>query len=45
LKLRHRLFEILEIGPVGDPTSRLVNWSIVLLILISLSSVVLEYLT
>ena len=42
LKLRHRLYEILEHGPVGDPTSRLVNWSIVLLILVSLFSVILE---
>src|SRR6188472_1010385 len=42
LKLRHRLYEILEHGPVGDPTSRLVNWSIVLLILISLFGVVME---
>lgn len=41
-KLRHRLYEILEHGSVGDPTSRLVNWSIVLLILISLSGVILE---
>jgi voltage-gated potassium channel len=42
LKLRHRLYEILEHGPVGDPTSRLVNWSIVLLIVISLFGVILE---
>ncbi len=42
LKLRHRLYEILEHGPVGNPISGLVNWSIVLLILISLCSVILE---
>lgn len=42
LKLRHRLYEILEHGTIGDPTSRLVNWSIVLLILVSLSGVILE---
>jgi voltage-gated potassium channel len=42
LKLRHRLYEILEQGPVGDPTSRLVNWSIVLLILVSLFGVIME---
>jgi voltage-gated potassium channel len=42
LKLRHRLYEILEHGPVGSSISRLVNWSIVLLILVSLFSVILE---
>jgi voltage-gated potassium channel len=42
LKLRHRLYEILEHGPVGDPTSRVVNWSIVLLIVVSLFGVILE---
>ena len=41
-KLRHRLYEILEHGPVGNPMSRLVNWSIILLILVSLFGVILE---
>ncbi|SDS52540.1 voltage-gated potassium channel [Bradyrhizobium canariense] len=39
--LRHRLYEIMEYGPVGDRTSRLVNWSIILLIVISLFGIIL----
>jgi voltage-gated potassium channel len=41
MRLRRRLYEIMENGPVGDRTSRLVNWSIILLIVISLFSVIL----
>jgi ion transport protein len=40
--LRHRLYEILEHGSVGDRAGRLVSWLIVLLIVINLIAVALE---
>lgn len=40
--LRRRLYEILEQGPVGDRTSRLVDRTLVLLIMVNLTAVVLE---
>jgi voltage-gated potassium channel len=42
LKLRHRLYEILEHGPVGDRVGRLVGRLIVLLIVINLVAITLE---
>jgi voltage-gated potassium channel len=42
LKLRHRLYEILEHGPVGDRAGRLVGRLIVLLIVINLVVITLE---
>jgi voltage-gated potassium channel len=41
-KLRHRLYEILEQGPVGERTGRVVSRLIVALIIINLIVVVLE---
>ena len=41
-KLRHRLYEILEQGPVGDRTGRLVSRFIVALIVVNLIAVALE---
>jgi voltage-gated potassium channel len=40
--LRHRLYEILEHGSIGDRAGRLVSWLIVLLIVINLIAVALE---
>lgn len=40
-RLRRRVYEIMEHGPVGDRTSRLVNSSIIALIVISLLGVIL----
>jgi voltage-gated potassium channel len=40
--LRHRLYEILEHGPVGDRTGRVVGRLIVLLIVVNLVAVALE---
>ena len=42
LKLRHRLYEILEHGPVGDRVGRLVGRLIVLLIVINLVAITLK---
>jgi voltage-gated potassium channel len=42
LELRHRLYEILEHGPVGDQAGRWVGWLIVLLIVINLVAITLE---
>jgi voltage-gated potassium channel len=42
LELRHRLYEILEHGPVGDRVGRLVGRLIVLLIVVNLAAVTLE---
>ena len=42
LELRHRLYEILEHGPVGDQVGRLVGRLIVLLIVVNLAAVTLE---
>jgi voltage-gated potassium channel len=42
LELRHRLYEILEHGPVGDRAGRLVGRLIVLLIVINLVAITLE---
>jgi hypothetical protein len=40
--LRHRLHEILEPGPVGDQTGRVVSRLIVLLIVINLVAITLH---
>jgi voltage-gated potassium channel len=40
--LRHRLYEILEHGPVGDRTGRVVGRLIVLLIVINLVAITLQ---
>jgi voltage-gated potassium channel len=42
LELRHRLYEILEHGPIGDRAGRLVGRLIVLLIVVNLVAVTLE---
>ena len=42
LELRHRLYEILEHGPVGDQAGRWVGRLIVLLIVINLVAITLE---
>jgi voltage-gated potassium channel len=42
LELRHRLYEILEHGPIGDRTGRFVGQLIVLLIVVNLIAVTLE---
>jgi voltage-gated potassium channel len=42
LELRHRLYEILEHGPVGDSTGRLVGRLIVILIIVNLVAITLE---
>jgi voltage-gated potassium channel len=39
---RHRAYEILEHGPVGDRTARLVSRLLILLVLVNVSAVVLE---
>jgi voltage-gated potassium channel len=39
---RHRAYEILEHGPVGDRTMRLVSRGVVLLVLVNIAAVVLE---
>ncbi len=41
-ELRRRLYEILEHGPIGDSTGRLVGRLIVLLIIVNLAAIVLE---
>ena len=41
-ELRHRLYEILEHGPVGDRTGRVVGRLIVLLIVINLVAITLQ---
>jgi voltage-gated potassium channel len=41
-ELRHRLYEILEHGPIGDRTGRLVGRLIVLLIVVNLVAITLE---
>jgi voltage-gated potassium channel len=40
--VRHRLYEILEHGPIGDRTGRLVGRAIVALIVVNLATVVIE---
>src|SRR5215831_13542393 len=42
LVLRHRLYEILEHGPIGDPAGRVVGRLLVLLIVVNLVAVTLE---
>src|SRR5262249_38330598 len=42
LELRHRLYEVLEHGPIGDPAGRLVGRLIALLIVVNLVAVTLE---
>src|SRR5262249_13913452 len=42
LELRHRLYEVLEHGPIGDPAGRVVGRLIVLLIVVNLVAVTLE---
>jgi hypothetical protein len=39
---RHRIYEVLEHGPVGDRTMRLVSRLLILLVLANISAVVLE---
>jgi voltage-gated potassium channel len=39
---RHRVYEILEHGPVGDRTARLVSRLLILLVLVNVAAVVLE---
>src|SRR5438445_12482849 len=39
---RHRAYEILEHGPVGDRTARLVSRLLILLVLVNVAAVVLE---
>jgi hypothetical protein len=39
---RHRAYEILEHGPVGDRTARLMSRLLILLVLVNVAAVVLE---
>jgi voltage-gated potassium channel len=41
-RLRHRLYEILDQGSLGDPVGRMVNRLIVLLIVVNLVAVIIE---
>ena len=42
VKLRHRLYGILEHGPIGDRLGRIVGRSIVVLIIVNLLAVIVE---